>query len=77
MQAISPGIEFFKKDSILVCSHPPKNIAVGGFTSKSCSRCQRNVYKKRDTRADVQSCCFAHKTHFFLTLSLYFVVVVV
>ena len=42
---------------VVVCPRPPYNVALGGFTSKSCSGRQRNV-------------CFGHKTNCFLTLLL-------
>ena len=74
--AIPPGVEFLrtlpskkkrKKNlpSFIHVLH--KNVALGGLTSYSCSGRQRNVQK---CVMHVQSCCFAHKTNCFLTLSL-------
>ena len=42
-------------------------VALGGFTSKSCVGRERNVI---NSVIHVQSCCFAHKSNCFSTLSL-------
>ena len=42
-------------------------VALGAFTSKSCVGRERNVIK---SVIHVQSCCFAHKSNCFSTLSL-------
>ena len=52
---------------VVVCPRPPQNVALGGFTSWSCSGRQRNVL---ESVVHVQNSCFAYKTNCFLTLLL-------
>ena len=52
--------EIEKGKFVVVCPRPPYYVALGGFTSQSCSGRRRNVLKS--------VCCFPHKTNFFLML---------
>ena len=54
MQAVSPGVEFSRtlsrdkkrnKTFLIVSSHPPQNVALGGFALLLCSGRQINVLK--------------------------------
>ena len=49
--------EIEKGKFVVVCPRPPYYVALGGFTSQSCSGRRRNVLKS--------VCCFPHKTNFF------------
>ena len=60
-------VQIEKGKFVVVCSRPPYNVALGAFTSQSCSERQKNVLK---SMMHVQSSCFAHKTNCFLTLLL-------
>ena len=58
-------VQIEKEKFVVVCPRPPQNVALGGFTSQSCSRRQRNVLK---SVMYVQRSCFADKTNCFFTL---------
>ena len=55
--------EIEKGKFVVVCPCPPYYVALGGFTSQSCSGRRRNVLKS--------VCCFAHKTNFFFLTLLF------
>ena len=53
---------FKQRRENLSCPRLPKNVALGGFTTQSCSGRQRIVLK---SVMHVQSSCFAHKANCF------------